>query len=182
MMMKKYLGMKLITFVAVCNFEKKRKFLISVKCSIGAVNSLIPTFTAIQYPTTMRTLSVGIGNFAAGLALITVPYLWLLVCISIVFTEYCWWWFINDVSQLQSPTTVFVVSWEFCSLLFFDSIRYRDTDDICILAMILIIKQRTLHFRIEVPIVTPFCNLDSTPYDILKSFVTCYLLDVFAMK
>lgn len=55
-------------------------FFVSVKCSIGATNALIPTFTAIQYPTTMRTLSVGIGNFAAGLALITVPYLWLLVC------------------------------------------------------------------------------------------------------
>lgn len=54
-------------------------FSVSVKCSIGATNALIPTFTAIQYPTAMRTLSVGIGNFAAGLALITVPYLWLLV-------------------------------------------------------------------------------------------------------
>lgn len=50
-----------------------------VKCAIGATNALIPTFTALQYPTTMRTLSVGVGNFAAGFALITVPYLWLLV-------------------------------------------------------------------------------------------------------
>lgn len=33
----------------------------------------------MQYPTSMRTLSVGIGNFAAGLALITVPSLWKLV-------------------------------------------------------------------------------------------------------
>lgn len=57
-----------------------KQFCVSVKCTIGATNALIPTFTAIQYPTTMRTLSVGIGNFAAGLALITVPYLWLLVC------------------------------------------------------------------------------------------------------
>lgn len=36
----------------------------------------------------MRTLSVGIGNFAAGLALITVPYLWLLVCIYFSYATY----------------------------------------------------------------------------------------------
>lgn len=51
----------------------------AVKAAIGAVNALIPTFTALQYPTTMRTLCGGIGNFAAGIALITVPYLWTLV-------------------------------------------------------------------------------------------------------
>ncbi|KAG4072079.1 hypothetical protein HA402_015578 [Bradysia odoriphaga] len=53
-------------------------FAMIVKCSIGATNALVPTFTAVLYPTSMRTLSVGIGNFAAGLGLITVPYLWLL--------------------------------------------------------------------------------------------------------
>lgn len=46
---------------------------------MGAVNALIPTYTALQYPTYMRTLCGGLGNFAAGLALISVPYLWLLV-------------------------------------------------------------------------------------------------------
>ncbi|XP_062565328.1 organic cation transporter protein [Armigeres subalbatus] len=49
-----------------------------VKCSVGACNAIIPTFTAYQYPTTMRNLGVGAGNFAAGVALIIVPYLWLL--------------------------------------------------------------------------------------------------------
>ncbi|XP_058823470.1 organic cation transporter protein [Topomyia yanbarensis] len=49
-----------------------------VKCSVGACNAIIPTFTAYQYPTTMRNLGVGAGNFAAGLALIIMPYLWLL--------------------------------------------------------------------------------------------------------
>lgn len=49
-----------------------------VKCAIGANNALIPTFTAFQYPTTMRNLGVGVGNFAAGIALIVVPNLWLL--------------------------------------------------------------------------------------------------------
>lgn len=60
------------------DYEIKISFF-PAKCSIGATNALIPTFTAIQYPTTMRTLSVGVGNFAAGLALITVPYMWALV-------------------------------------------------------------------------------------------------------
>ncbi|XP_055547162.1 organic cation transporter protein-like [Wyeomyia smithii] len=49
-----------------------------VKCAIGACNAIIPTFTAYQYPTTMRNLGVGAGNLAAGIALILVPYLWLL--------------------------------------------------------------------------------------------------------
>lgn len=49
-----------------------------VKCAVGACNAIIPTFTAYQYPTTMRNLGVGAGNFAAGIALIIVPYLWLL--------------------------------------------------------------------------------------------------------
>ncbi|XP_058448439.1 organic cation transporter protein [Malaya genurostris] len=49
-----------------------------VKCAVGACNAIIPTFTAYQYPTTMRNLGVGAGNFAAGLALIIMPYLWLL--------------------------------------------------------------------------------------------------------
>ncbi|XP_053680696.1 organic cation transporter protein [Anopheles nili] len=49
-----------------------------VKCCVGACNAIIPTFTAYQYPTKMRNLGVGVGNFAAGVALIIVPYLWLL--------------------------------------------------------------------------------------------------------
>lgn len=49
------------------------------KCAIGACNAIIPTYTAFQYPCVMRNLAVGVGNFAAGAALMIVPYLWLLV-------------------------------------------------------------------------------------------------------
>lgn len=49
------------------------------KCTIGACNAIIPTYTAFQYPCVMRNLAVGVGNFAAGAALMIVPYLWLLV-------------------------------------------------------------------------------------------------------
>ncbi|GAB0094988.1 organic cation transporter protein [Sergentomyia squamirostris] len=48
------------------------------KCTIGATNAIIQTFTAYQYPTMLRNLGVGAGNFAAGVALIVVPYLWLM--------------------------------------------------------------------------------------------------------
>ncbi|XP_055542451.1 organic cation transporter protein-like [Wyeomyia smithii] len=48
------------------------------KCATGACNAIISTFTAGYYPTTMRNLGVGAGNFAAGIALIIVPYMWLL--------------------------------------------------------------------------------------------------------
>ena len=51
----------------------------TVKCCVGACNAIIPTFTAYQYPTKMRNLGVGSGNLAAGVALIIVPYMWLLV-------------------------------------------------------------------------------------------------------
>ncbi|CAO1417559.1 unnamed protein product [Diamesa tonsa] len=49
-----------------------------VKCTVGASNAIIPTYTAYQYPVYMRNLGVGAGNFAAGLALVLVPYLFLL--------------------------------------------------------------------------------------------------------
>ncbi|XP_037039783.1 organic cation transporter protein-like [Bradysia coprophila] len=71
-------GCLAVNFLPDGNYFGVITFAMIVKCSIGATNALIPTFTALQYPTTMRTLSVGIGNFAAGLALVTVPYLWLL--------------------------------------------------------------------------------------------------------
>ncbi|XP_055695061.1 organic cation transporter protein [Lutzomyia longipalpis] len=53
------------------------------KCTIGATNAIIQTFTAYQYPTMLRNLGVGAGNFAAGVALIVVPYLWLMEHIQI---------------------------------------------------------------------------------------------------
>ncbi|XP_011293862.1 organic cation transporter protein [Musca domestica] len=48
------------------------------KCIIGANNAIIPTYTAMQYPTVVRNFGVGMGNLAAGVALILVPYMWLL--------------------------------------------------------------------------------------------------------
>ncbi|XP_055907802.1 organic cation transporter-like protein isoform X2 [Eupeodes corollae] len=52
------------------------------KCVIGANNAIIPTFTAQQYPTVVRNFGLGMGNLAAGVALILVPYMWLLEHVS----------------------------------------------------------------------------------------------------
>ncbi|XP_022216006.2 organic cation transporter protein [Drosophila obscura] len=49
---------------------------IIAKCLIGANNAIIPTYTAMQYPTIVRNFGVGMGNLAAGIALILVPFLW----------------------------------------------------------------------------------------------------------
>ncbi|XP_016995417.2 organic cation transporter protein isoform X1 [Drosophila takahashii] len=46
------------------------------KCLIGANNAIIPTYTAMQYPTIVRNFGVGMGNLASGVALILVPFLW----------------------------------------------------------------------------------------------------------
>ncbi|XP_017091571.2 organic cation transporter protein isoform X3 [Drosophila bipectinata] len=46
------------------------------KCLIGANNAIIPTYTAMQYPTIVRNFGVGLGNLASGIALILVPFLW----------------------------------------------------------------------------------------------------------
>ncbi|XP_036325496.1 organic cation transporter protein [Rhagoletis pomonella] len=51
---------------------------IIAKCVIGANNAIIPSYTAMQYPTVVRNFGVGLGNLAAGVALILVPYMWLL--------------------------------------------------------------------------------------------------------
>lgn len=52
---------------------------LSAKCVIGANNAIIPSYTAMQYPTVVRNFGVGMGNLAAGTALMLVPYMWLLV-------------------------------------------------------------------------------------------------------
>ncbi|XP_017845103.1 organic cation transporter protein isoform X2 [Drosophila busckii] len=49
---------------------------IVAKCLIGANNAIIPTYTAMQYPTIVRNFGVGMGNLASGIALILVPFLW----------------------------------------------------------------------------------------------------------
>ncbi|BFF89089.1 organic cation transporter protein [Drosophila madeirensis] len=46
------------------------------KCLIGANNAIIPTYTAMQYPTIVRNFGVGMGNLASGIGLILVPFLW----------------------------------------------------------------------------------------------------------
>ncbi|CAD6996411.1 unnamed protein product [Ceratitis capitata] len=51
---------------------------IIAKCVIGANNAIIPSYTAMQYPTVVRNFGVGMGSLAAGVALILVPYMWLL--------------------------------------------------------------------------------------------------------
>ncbi|KAH8360253.1 hypothetical protein KR093_011476 [Drosophila rubida] len=48
----------------------------TAKCLIGANNAIIPTYTAMQYPTIVRNFGVGMGNLASGVALIMVPSLW----------------------------------------------------------------------------------------------------------
>ncbi|XP_030370804.1 organic cation transporter protein [Scaptodrosophila lebanonensis] len=51
---------------------------IIAKCLIGANNAIIPTYTAMQYPTVVRNFGLGMGNMASGVGLILVPYVWLL--------------------------------------------------------------------------------------------------------
>lgn len=50
------------------------------KFTISAGNTVMPVYTAELYPTAIRNAGVGACNVAAGVALITVPYLSLLVC------------------------------------------------------------------------------------------------------
>lgn len=49
------------------------------KSTTGVANAMIPAFTSFQYPPTLRTRAMGMTNFSGGLALISVPYIWLLV-------------------------------------------------------------------------------------------------------
>lgn len=71
-----------------------------VKCTTGVTNAVIPLFTTCQYPTMLRTRAIGISNFSAGIALITVPYIWLLVSLKRKFNRknvfslfFYWHWF-----------------------------------------------------------------------------------------
>lgn len=73
-----------MAIIGELNSRKKCKFFklylsFSAKCVIGANNAIIPSYTAMQYPTVVRNFGVGMGNLAAGVALILVPYMWLLV-------------------------------------------------------------------------------------------------------
>ncbi|CAH1119189.1 unnamed protein product [Phaedon cochleariae] len=48
------------------------------KFCISSSNAIMPVFTAELYPTTIRNIGVGAANVAAGIALMAVPYLWML--------------------------------------------------------------------------------------------------------
>lgn len=51
------------------------------KLSFSSSNAIMPIFTAELYPTVIRNLGVGTNNIPAGIALISVPYLWKLAAI-----------------------------------------------------------------------------------------------------
>lgn len=53
------------------------------KATTGVANAMIPAFTSFQYPPMLRTRAMGMANFSAGFALVSVPYIWLLVCHSL---------------------------------------------------------------------------------------------------
>lgn len=48
------------------------------KFSVSSSNAVMPVFTAELYPTVIRNLGVGASNISAGVALMLVPYLWML--------------------------------------------------------------------------------------------------------
>lgn len=83
-------GCMLVNFIPATNNAGIISLAMLGKCAMGATNALIPTYTALQYPTSMRTLSIGLGNLAAGLALVTVPYLWLLVSVLLGVVAVGW--------------------------------------------------------------------------------------------
>lgn len=74
------------------------------KCLIGANNAIIPTYTAMQYPTIVRNFGVGMGNLASGIALILVPFLWQLVGPQIVYL--CGLHFTNLIFPLHRSTLI----------------------------------------------------------------------------
>ena len=54
--------------------EKKNSFCLG-KFTISAGNTIMPTYTAELYPTSIRNIGVGACNVAAGMALILTPAL-----------------------------------------------------------------------------------------------------------
>lgn len=55
------------------------------KFGISSCNAIIPVYTAELYPTTIRNIGVGASNVPAGIALMSVPYLWNFVSFFQIF-------------------------------------------------------------------------------------------------
>lgn len=53
------------------------------KFTISAGNTIMPVYTAELYPTAIRNAGVGACNVAGGIALIIVPYLSMLVILTV---------------------------------------------------------------------------------------------------
>lgn len=75
------------------------------KSTTGVANAMIPAFTSFQYPPTLRTRAMGMTNFSAGFALVSVPYIWLLVSGKICFLFQRWSIFILIYSYI-SPISI----------------------------------------------------------------------------
>ncbi|XP_066252578.1 organic cation transporter protein-like isoform X1 [Euwallacea similis] len=54
-------------------------FMMTSKFCISSSNAVMPVYTAELYPTIIRNIGVGAANVPAGIALMLVPYLWMLI-------------------------------------------------------------------------------------------------------
>lgn len=107
----------LLIQIMKCFLLLQKLLTFTAKCIIGANNAIIPTFTAMQYPTVVRNFGVGMGNLAAGVALILVPYMWLLVRISKKHTH-------TIISiQIQNFIWMFVIILHFLPQTYFYCLR-----------------------------------------------------------
>lgn len=64
----------------------KLTFVLISKFSISATNGLMPMYTAELYPTLLRNLGVGASQVSAGIALVSLPFMWALVCKNLYLT------------------------------------------------------------------------------------------------
>lgn len=76
-------GVSCILTVPIYFMNKDLQWLVTLLIMIGkfcisSSNAIMPVFAAELYPTTIRNIGVGAANVTAGLALMIVPYLWLL--------------------------------------------------------------------------------------------------------
>ncbi|XP_057654070.1 organic cation transporter protein-like isoform X1 [Diorhabda carinulata] len=76
-------GVSCILTVPIYFLNKDQQWLVTLLIMIGkfcisSSNAIMPVFAAELYPTTIRNIGVGAANITAGIALMIVPYLWLL--------------------------------------------------------------------------------------------------------